>query len=215
MRLTVELRIPPGRAGRLWLRERLASARKAADLLDHKRRELEGELHRLETILRRRTRVWEEAMRTAQRWLSRVDVLNGGRALRVAAGLEPERAEVELVWEQVMGVRYPTDFTISLPPAPPVASLDGGAALTFALDAYRAAVQAAVAQAVARMAHDRIRADMALTVRRLRALELRTIPVHEEALRSLELRLDEKDREDMVGVRWAVESGEVSSGGER
>lgn len=209
----MRLRIPPGRAGRLWLRERLGSARNAANLLDHKRRELEGELHRMETILRHRTGSWEEAVATAQRWLHRVDIVNGGRALRIAAALQPGQAAVELEWGQVMGVRYPTDFTMTPPLAPDVVSLDGGAALAFALDAYRRAADAAVAHAVARMAHDRIRADLAQTVRRLRALELRTIPAHEEALRSLELRLDEKDREEMVGVRFASRDQEGSLGG--
>lgn len=202
----MRLRIPPGRAGRLWLLNRLASARNAAELLDHKRRELESELHRMDTILTRRMLAWRDAMAEADRWLGRIDATAGARALRIAAALEPGRAEVRLAWRQVMGVHYPTEFELHVPPAPGVASLDGGAALVFALDASRRAVEAAVAHAVALTAHARIRADIDRTIRRLRALELRAIPAQGEALRTLELRLDEKDREDALAARWAADS---------
>ena len=200
----MRLRIPPGRAGRLWLRDRLAAAGSAADLLDHKRRELESELTRIGRILSQRTKAWREAMTDAQRWLGRVDLTAGDRALRMAAALEPTRAEVDLEWRQIMGVHYPTDFRLDVPPAPTVASLDGGAALTVALAAYRAAAQAAVAHAVARTAHERIQAELDRTIRRLRALRLRAIPAHREALAALELQLDERDREEGVSARWAA-----------
>jgi V/A-type H+-transporting ATPase subunit D len=202
----VRLRIPPGRTGRLWLRDRIASAESAAGLLDHKRRELESELHRMDTILGRRTREWRDAIAEAERWLGRVNAIGGGRALRLAAALEPGEARVRLEWRQVMGVHYPTDFGLDVPSAPAIASLDGGAALAFALEAYRRAVNAGVAHAVARTARGRIQADLDRTIRRLRALELRAIPAHEGALRALEVRLDEKDREDAVSARWATEA---------
>jgi V/A-type H+-transporting ATPase subunit D len=204
--LSVRLRIPPGRAGRLWLRDRIASAESATGLLDHKRRELESESLRMERILGQRLRAWHAAVAEAERWLGRVRTTDGGRALQLAAALEPGEARVVLQWRQVMGVHYPTEFQIELPSPPAVASLDGGAALAFALDAYRRAVRAAVAHAVARTAHARIRADLARTIRRLRALELKAIPAHEEALRELEVTLDEKDREDAVSARWAAEA---------
>ncbi len=200
----MRLRIPPGRAGRLWLRERLAAACSAADLLDHKRRELESELTRIERILGQRRTAWHEAMAVARRWLERIDLTAGDRALRMAAALEPTRAEVELEWRQIMGVHYPTDFRLSLPAAPTVGSLDGGAAVTVALTAYRTAVHAAVAHAVARTAHERMQAELERTIRRLRALKLRAIPAHREALATLELQLDERDREEGVSARWAT-----------
>ncbi|MGH7618717.1 MAG: V-type ATP synthase subunit D [Gemmatimonadaceae bacterium] len=202
----MRLRTPPGRAGRLWLRDRLASARSAAELLDHKRRELESEQHRMQTILGRRARDWHSATIEARRWLGRVDATNGARAMQMAAVLERERAKVRLTWRQVMGVRYPTDFDVEIPPAPAVASLNGGAALVFALDASARAAKAAVAHAVARTALARIQADVQRTVRRLRALQLRAIPAHEEALRALEVQLDEQDREDAVNARWAADA---------
>jgi V/A-type H+-transporting ATPase subunit D len=203
----VRLRIPPGRTGRLWLRDRLASAESAADLLDHKRRELESELARMGTIVGQRTAAWRAAMVEAQRWLGRIDATVGGRALRMATALEPAPADVVLEWHQIMGVRYPTDFTISLPAAPAVASLAGGAAVVVALSAYRRSVEAGVAHAVARTAHERIRAELDRTIRRLRALKLRAIPAHQQALDRLELELDERDREEGVSARWAVQAG--------
>jgi V/A-type H+-transporting ATPase subunit D len=201
----MRLRIPPGRAGRLWLRERIVAARNAAELLDHKRRELEAELGRLGSITSRRQRDWDRAMAEAQQWLARVDATGGNRSLRLVEAMQTGRAEVTLEWRAVMGVRYPTDFSLSFPEKPAVAALDGGAALAFALDAYRRAVHAALAYATAEAALTRIRTDITRTVRRLRALDLRILPAHESALKSLELSLDEKDREDAIGASWAAE----------
>lgn len=208
----MRLRIPPGRAGRLWLRERLAAAGSAADLLDHKRRELESELTRMGRIVDQRTKAWREAMADAQRWLERIDATAGDRTLRMAAALEPTPAQVGIEWRQIMGVHYPTDFHLNEPMTPVVASLDGGAAVTVALGAYRAALQAGVAQAVARTAHDRIQAELDRTIRRLRALKLRAIPAHQEAVAVLELQLDERDREEGVSARWAADSAPQEGG---
>lgn len=201
----MRLRIPPGRAGRLWLRERLAVARNAADLLEHKRRELEVELQRVRTIAGQRERAWREAVHEGERWLERFDATGAQRSMRLAAALDGDLAEVRLEWQQVMGVRYPTDYTVRFPAEPRVQSLEGGAALVPALAAYRRAVDAAVAHAVARTALARIRADIDRTTRRLRALRLRAIPAHERALAALEIALDEKDRDDAVAARWAAE----------
>lgn len=210
----MRLRIPPGRAGRLWLRERLASARNAADLLDHKRRELEAELQRVGTIATRRENAWRSAAMDARQWLGRVDEIGGQRALRLAATLTKGPAEIELRWQQVMGVRYPTTYALRTPAEPRVSSLEGGAALMPTIAAYRRALDAAVAQAIAAAAVARIRADIARTVRRLQALRLRAIPAHESALAALELTLDEKDREDAVAARWAADNATSSSNAE-
>jgi len=202
----MRLRIPPGRAGRLWLRERLAAARKAAELMDHKRRELESEMQRVRTIVADRERIWASAARDAALWLSRIDESGGGRSLRLAATLSRRPPEVELRWRQVMGVRYAADYDVRFPPEPPVSGLDVGAALAPAVTAYRRAVEAAIAHAVARTALARIREDLDTTKRRLRALDLRAVPACEHALATLELSLDEKSREEAVAARWAAES---------
>jgi V/A-type H+/Na+-transporting ATPase subunit D len=210
----MRLRIPPGRAGRLWLRERLAAAKKAADLMDHKRRELEAELRRVRTILGERERAWRAAAREAEQWLCRADAAGAERSLRLGGALVDARAEVELDWRQVMGVRYAADYATRLPTEPPVSSLDGGTALAPAVASYRRAVEAAIAHAIARTALDRIRTDIERTKRRLRALELRAIPAHESALRELELTLDERSRQEAVAARWAAEGAPLVSTGE-
>lgn len=201
----MRLRTPPGRAGRLWLRERLAAARKAADLMDHKRRELEAERQRVRTIATDRERAWRAAAAEAAKWLRRVDAAGSEQSIRLATSLTSSAAEVDLQWRQVMGVRYAADYALRVPPAPAIAFLEGGPALAPALAAYRRAVDAAVAHAVARTALTHIQADMDRTKRRLRALELRAIPAHETALGELELALDERSREDAVAARWAAD----------
>lgn len=210
----MSLRIPPGRAGRLWLRERLTAAHKAADLMDHKRRELEAELSRVRTIAAEREQTWTEASREAAEWLRRVDAVGAERSIRLASSLLDQQAQVELEWRQVMGVRYAADYDMRLPSASSLESLSGGAALAPALAAYRHAAEAAVAHAVARSAVERILRDIERTKRRQRALELRAIPAHERALAALELALDEKSREEAVSARWAAEAPpSVSNGG--
>lgn len=208
----MRLRIPPGRSGRLWLRGRLQAATKAAELLDHKRRELEVELRHVLGIAGRREGAWRAALDEATEWLERVDLTGGGRSMPVVAEIAGGEAEVRVEWRHVMGVHYPVDHRLSFPSPGPVAVLEGGAALVGAQATFRKAVEAAVAHAVAWTAVSRIQADIDRTVRRLRALELRAIPAHEEALAALELALDEKDREEAVAARWAVQQTRPSAG---
>jgi V/A-type H+-transporting ATPase subunit D len=207
----MRLRIPPGRSGRLWLRSRLQAATKAAELLDHKRRELETELTHVRGIAGRREEAWRGAAEEAKGWLGRVDLTGGDRSLPLVATLSSGEARVRVEWRHVMGVHYPVDHHTSFPSPARVAMLEGGAALVGAQAAYRKAVDAAVAHAVAWTAVSRIRADIDRTIRRLRALELRAIPAHESALAALELALDEKDREEAVAARWAVQQSRPST----
>ena len=209
----MRLRTPPGRAGRLWLRGRLASARKATDLLDHKRRELEGELRRVRGIAAPRAASWGAAAREAAVWLARVETTGGARALRLATALHETHAEIAVQWQQVMGVRYPTACTVRFPPEVSIHALEGGAALAAARAAHRRAGEAGIEHAVAAAALACIQSELDRTVRRLRALQLRAIPAHERALAALELALDEKDRQDAVAGHWAA--GEAPGGAQR
>lgn len=49
--------VPPGRAGRLWLRRRLAAAERAVELLERKLRILRAEQDRLALLAQRTGRV--------------------------------------------------------------------------------------------------------------------------------------------------------------
>ena len=51
-----------------------------------------------------------------------------------------------------------------------------------------------------------IEAELAATARRQRAIERRWIPEHETELRRIALTLDEREREDIARVKWAVDA---------
>jgi V/A-type H+-transporting ATPase subunit D len=211
----MRLRVPPGRAGRQWLRHRVEVARRAADLLDHKRRELESEMRRLRTLVRDSRSEWEESLIRASEWLDRIDATGGPRSIRLAAGLLERHAEAPVKWRSVMGVEYPIEIEGILPDRIEVVGLEGGAALALASEAYRRATEVGIRVAATEAAHNRIAAELERTVRRLRALELQAIPAHEQALASLELRLEEDEREDLLRSRWATAvDAAVTRGGE-
>src|SRR5690606_28636182 len=99
------VRVPPGRAGRMWLLRRMHTGRHAADLLDRKVRILRTELRRCQEWAAATGEQWREAWAQADRWERRGAALGGRRELRLAAVAEPARASVE--WANVMGLRYP------------------------------------------------------------------------------------------------------------
>jgi V/A-type H+-transporting ATPase subunit D len=196
------LHAPPGRAGRLWLQHRLATARQGADLLDHKLRILRTERERLALHRDTTATAWATACREADTWLLRSVVLGGGRAVRLST--ESTLAEVEIVWEQAMGVRYPVEAICTLPEpsanAPPMA----GAALVSARENHRRALVAGVQQAVVEAAVRILEAEERATRRRLRAIKDRWIPRLEQALAETEFRLEEEEHADGVRLRWAA-----------
>jgi V/A-type H+/Na+-transporting ATPase subunit D len=51
-------------------------------------------------------------------------------------------------------------------------------------------------------------AELATTVRRVRAIESRWLPLHEDALAALEQELDENDRSEGARIRWAARRAE-------
>lgn len=198
----MRLRTPPGRAGRLWLRHRMDIAEHATGLLDYKRRELTSELQRLDGVRRRARAELQHALADATDAMAAVDV-DGGTPWIGAASAAQEPAGVEVEWRAVMGVHYPTRATVADTAPVPVSMLPGGEALAVARDAHRRALAAAVSAGAAESAHARVQAEWKRTTRAARALELRAIPAHAEALAALELTLDEREREDAIRVRWA------------
>ena len=130
---------PPGRAGRLWLQHRLSTAQHGADLLDHKLRILRTEREQLALQQDRMAAEWESASREADMWLLRGVLLGGQRSVRLAAA--PAPAEVRILWEQSMGVRYPAEATCTVPDPSPGTPPPSNAALVAARDCYRRAVR--------------------------------------------------------------------------
>lgn len=196
-----ELRAPPGRAGRLWLRRRLATARLAADLLDRKLRILRGEQDRLRALARETGAAWQAAWRAADAWGVRVALLGGRRELRLSAA--PSPSEVDIDWTVVMGLRYPLAATCRPAAVPAAAGGPGTAATVEAAAAYQRALDAAVSHAAATGAYRAVSAEVAATRRRRRAVTQRWIPRLEDALRDLTQRLEETERAEGVRTRWA------------
>jgi V/A-type H+-transporting ATPase subunit D len=179
------------------LRSRLATARRGREQLDRKMRILVPELQRRRLQADRCRREWAAAMDQAQTWLLRAALLGGQDVVRHAVG--PDLAEVELTWTTTVGLSYPVDVTVVGPDdALPLA---GNAAIGPAAAAYRAALLAGVRTAAAEEAVRRVEAESAITSRRLRALEKRWLPALDDALRALELSLEQSEQEDSMRLR--------------
>jgi V/A-type H+/Na+-transporting ATPase subunit D len=196
------LHMPPGRAGRLWLQHRLSTAQHGADLLDHKLRILRAEREQLALEKDMMAAEWDSASREADNWLLRSVLLGGQRSVRLAA--TPAPAEVRILWEQSMGVRYPAEATCTVQDPAPDAPAPGNAALVTARDCYRRAVQAAVRQAALETAIRVLEAQEMATRRRLRAIADRWIPRLQQALAELQFKLEEDEHNDAVRLRWAA-----------
>jgi len=195
--------VPPGRAGRLWLVERLEAARRGAELLDRERQLLRRQQRRLSLLVEETGHAWDEAFADAQRWGLRAAVLGGTAAAVRTAGPVAGRAEVEVVWRNTMGVRHPDDARCRIPVLDPIELAAADAAVGPAAAAYGRAVEAAVTYAVTSTALREVEAGLAMVQRRLRALEHHRIPSLEEALHVLLLRLEERELEERVVTRWA------------
>jgi V/A-type H+-transporting ATPase subunit D len=200
-----DLRVPPGRAGRLWLRHRLAVAERGVGLLEQKLRVLRTAQQRLHGLAERAERDWVIAAADADVWGLRAGLAGGQRALRMAAARE--NAEVHLPWISVMGVRYPGDASCVPPTGEPGDGVvAGNAAVVRARTAYDLALQAAVRHAATSAAVRVVDAEVATTRQRQRALRKHWIPRLGQALAELELALEEQDRAEAVRRRWAADN---------
>mgnify|MGYP001397614152 CR=1 FL=1 len=195
--------VPPGRAGRLWLRRRLETAARGVDLLE---REL--------TALRRlHDDAAEAATRTGAEWRHlataaraaqlRAELAAGARGLRI--GLPEPLARVEISWTTTMGVRYPTDAQCTAAP-PDSRAVDCSAAVTLARTAHTAALQAAARHAAAAAPEQILAVQVDTTRQRVRALRHRWVPQLTHALRQREIELEEQERQDRIAARRATNS---------
>jgi V/A-type H+-transporting ATPase subunit D len=189
------------------LGRRLAVADRGARVLDDKRRALLRERTRFAALAEETRAVWETAVAEAEIWHRRALLVSGQRSLELACFYAAEPAVVRLTWRRSMGATYPSDAEVQIPPTPDLIAPGGSSSLRFAASAHGRAVEAGARYAAARLALDRIEAELATTIRRLRALERRWIPAHEQALAALSLALDEGEREDAVRARWFAERG--------
>jgi len=190
--------VPPGRAGRLWLQRRLETARRGADLLDRKLRILQGELARLRESATQAAAEWDRCQADADHCLLRAGMLDGQRAIRLAA--DSSFADVTISYATTMGIRFPAGATCTIPP--PTAW--DSPALTAARHAQRAALTAAVRHAAAAQALRVIEAEAAATRYRFRAVKDRWIPRLEQALGEVTFAIEEQERADAARLRLAT-----------
>ena len=183
-------RVPPGRAGRLWLRRRLTIAERGLGLLERKLRVLMREHERLASEAERTAGEWAAACADAGTWTLRASLSGGRRSFRPPS----TPAGVTVRWADAMGTRYPADATCALPSTS--VSLPCSAALVRATDTCRAATEAGVRHAVAREAERVVALEVTATRQRIRALKDRWIPDLTAAMKEIGLALDEIERSD-------------------
>jgi V/A-type H+/Na+-transporting ATPase subunit D len=208
-------RIPPGRAGRTWLVDRLQIARRGAELLDRKRQALLHEQARVRAEADAARGAWREAVAHAELWSARAKLLDGAGRLDVLSRHVHERATIELSWSNLMGAHLPSASQVAVPDPPALSALGASSAAVIAARTYCEAARAAARYAVAARAHLELSAELARATRRLRALQTRWIPQHELALAQLDLVLDESQREQAARVRWLIRRRPGADRGEK
>ena len=194
-------RIPSGRAGRMWLGRRLGAAERGRDQLDRKLRILVPEQRRLRILADDAQKDWVVACDDASVWMLRATLLGGQDAIRYAAA--PVPVEVEVMWTTALGVRYPAAAGLAGVQADAL-GVSGNAAIVPATVAYKKALVAGVGAAAAHEAIRRVESEIAVTRRRVRALDRRWLPQLHEALTTLEQSLVQAEQEDAVRLRRAA-----------
>lgn len=194
-------RVPPGRAGRMWLHRRIVAAERGRDQLDRKLRILLPELQRRRLRADRFDREWTAACAVARTWLLRVVLLGGEEAVAGATAVQPAR--VEVTWASTMGLGYPSGAEL-LAGEPTRSVPSANAAVVPAAHAHQEALRAGVRAAAAHEAVRRVEAEIAVTRRRMRALERRWMPWLRQMLAEREAALEQAEREDGVRLRRAV-----------
>jgi V/A-type H+-transporting ATPase subunit D len=202
--MTAKLRgLPPGRAGRMWLKRRLVVAARGADLLEQKLRILVGEEQNFAMLVEQTEAEWDDAARDLERWTLRASLLSGERGLRLAG--DGAYAEVEVRWRLTMGVRYPADVSCEQPRRSAADAVPDNTALLHAVAAAERAVRAGLAQAVAAAALTAVRREIVSTRRQLRAVRQRWTPRLEAAGRALTIALDDQERDEGIRLHWAAQ----------
>lgn len=201
------LRVPPGRAGRLHLRRRLAAAERGADLLERKLHVLLEEHRARARAAEDSLRAWRLAATEADTWLTRGLAQAGHDGLALALPSEPALVTVRETTS--MGVRYPSAVTCKLPAETP--DIDpGSAALVCARASYARAAAAAAQAAVDQAAARALSAAVVIVRRQIRILRRHWIPLLSEAHARLEFVLEQGDFEDGVRRRRAAIAGRTA-----
>jgi V/A-type H+/Na+-transporting ATPase subunit D len=201
------LRVPPGRAGRLWLRARLDVAERGVALLEQKVAILGDERRRLRALASDTGRDWERACLDARTWTLRATLLGGQRSIQQATPDLP--ATITVAWTTTMGIRYP-DGVDCMPPRQDGNVVVDSSALVYAQRTHDAALAAAARHGAALAAVRVI--DREFHATRLRALALRRhwVPNLRVALAKIELDLEEQERAEGIRLKSATTMARTS-----
>jgi V/A-type H+-transporting ATPase subunit D len=179
----------------------LETARRGTALLDRKQHILADELERLELFAERSRATWESLARIAATWLQRSAAMDGRD--RIAAASPDGVAVVQVSWGGAMGVSYPEDATVALPPE---RHPGGSSALSYAAQSHRDSLTAAARCAAASRAQLLLATELTMTRMRQRALENTWIPRLEESLLAIQRQLDGQELEESLRTRWAEDN---------
>ena len=190
---------PPGRMGRLWVLNRLDLAERGVTLLEQKLHLLTALQEELQRRAEQSRHDWQQACREADMWGLRAVLLGGQNAIDLAVTTAP--ASVTVQWAVTAGVRYPDVAACVLPPENDPAVIYPTSASAQATRAYRAAVVAAAKCAAAQAAFRTVEQEVHTTRLRARALSRHWLPLLQQELASIELELEEEDRDGAIRVR--------------
>ncbi len=206
------MRTPPaGRTARLRLQRHLGTAARAVDVLEEKTVALAREQRRLGQHAAETRGRWEDACREAERWFLRAAVIGGPPQVSLATSRRADPpADVRVTWRSIMGVTYPAQASVEAAPAEPLGSVARSSALAEAAERFSTAVDAGLDHAAATRALELVARELAVTRRRLRALEHRWVPQLRAQLHDVELALAAQEQDDAVRVRWVVGRAEVA-----
>jgi V/A-type H+-transporting ATPase subunit D len=189
------LRVPPGRAGRAWLRERLTLAERGLELLQNKLIILDRELAHVQQDRQEARAEWSTRCSEARTWYERAALLGGQRAIALAT--PGVAADIRVDWSTTAGIRHPSSVKCALPQSDTV-SVAGSAAVVEAQRAHAAAILAAAHHAVVEAAFRRLATEMHTTRMRARGLSRRRIPELRDALNRVDLTLEEQERTEVT-----------------
>jgi vacuolar-type H+-ATPase subunit D/Vma8 len=155
--------------------------------------------HRDETL-----HEFSQACAETDLWARRANILSGSAATALVGARLAGRARVEISWRNTMGVLHPDRAIITTPDFSGTERAALNSAMGPSRDAHVRALEAAARHAVAESALRAVQAELAITQRRLRAIERHRLPTLNAELHSLELRLDEVEREERLVTRWSA-----------
>jgi len=195
--MAASARIPPGRAGRLWLRHRIAVADRGAGELERKVQLVSVEVRRRKEQADHSEAQWRAACTEASRWMARAGFVGGIDAVRQASTTP---VNVEVTWTTTMGVRHADGATVEPSGTPDVGM---SAAVLQARLAFATALRAAVDVAIAQSALATLEAALLTTRRRARILRRHWLPQLQSQLHTLEIALEQAEQEDQARLRRA------------